>query len=187
MNRQHGITANTYKRLVIDSGAVYKNYGVAGGNILLGATRGGNTFTIESEYREMEVDGAKGPLKGMRRITKVTATLVANFIEISSNIIQMALPGSIGTTTASPASWDIIKRSLEIALTDYVTNIAIIGEVNGQSKPSVLILKNALADGNFEIGFEDNNESVLPVTFKGHFSLSDLDTEPWEIRFPKIV
>ena len=84
MARQHGITANTYKHFVIDSGAVYagfNNFSDLG--TLLGATAGGNTFTIETEYKEMVVDGAKGVVKGGRRITKVTAKMVCNFIEFS--------------------------------------------------------------------------------------------------------
>ena len=75
MSRKHGVTTNTYKKLVIDSGAVYKNYGESG-EALLGATRGGNTFTIEQEIRNMEVDGAKGSVKGFRRITAVNCIIV---------------------------------------------------------------------------------------------------------------
>ena len=186
MNRQHGITAGTYTRLIIDSGAVWKNYGETG-QVCLGATRGGNTFNIETEYKEMEADGAKGVVKGSRRITRVTGTLVANFLEISTDILQIALPGSSSTTTGSPASYDVITRALDIALTDYMTNVAIVGEMNGESDPLVLILKNVLADGNLEIAFADNDESVIAVTFTAHFDPASMDAEPWEIRKPIIA
>jgi hypothetical protein len=189
MARKHGVTANTYKKFVIDSGAVYKNYGT-GGELLLGATRGGNTFSIETEYREMPADGAKGPVKGSRRVTKVVAKIKANFVEISAAVLALSLPGS--AVSDFPATvgktHDSVKRSLALALADYVSNIAIVGEVTGNStQPVIVILSNVLADGKFEMGFSDNDESVIAVEFTGHFDPSALDTEPWEIRYPTIA
>ena len=189
MARKHGVTANTFKKFVIDSGAVYKNYGT-GGETLLGATRGGNTFSIETEYREMAADGAKGPVKGGKRITKVDAKIKANFVEISSAVLALALPGAaVSDYPNTPGkTHDSVKRSLAIALADYVTNIAIVGEVTGNStQPIIVILSNVLADGKFELGFTDNDESVLAVEFTAHFDASALDTEPWEIRYPTIA
>ena len=48
MARYHGVTTETVKRLFVDAGAVYVNYDEPDER-LLGATRGGNTFTIEQE------------------------------------------------------------------------------------------------------------------------------------------
>lgn len=190
MARRHGVTTDTYKKLIIDSGAIYKNYG-EGGEALLGATRGGNTFTIETEYRIMEVDGAKGPVKGMRRITGVVVSIVANFLEISPTVLNLALPGSaVADYPVAPAdkTHDSVTRALAIAIGDYYTNVAIVGEVTGNAThPIVCLISNVIADGNLEIAHTDNDEGVIPVTFKAHFDTSDLDTEPWEIRFPTIA
>ena len=188
MARQHGVTTDTYKNLVIDSGAVYKNYGEAG-EALLGATRGGNTFTVEQEVRNMEVDGAKGPVKGFRRITNVTASITANFVEFSKEVLNLAMVGSdIADYPDTPSkTHDQITRALEIAIGDYLTNIAIVGEVTGNSTyPCVAIIKNVIADGNLEISHAPNDESVVAVTFKAHFDSGDLDDEPWEVRYPTI-
>jgi hypothetical protein len=185
MGRQHGILTDTYERIVIDSGAVYKNYGETG-QILLGATRGGNSFVIETEYRIMEVDGARGPVKGGRRITNVTAKLTANFVEISEDILRLGLAGSSRAhyPSTGTATHDEITRALTIAASDYLTNIAIVGEVTGSSAAIVCGIKNALGDGNIEISFADKDESVVAVTFTGHFLPSALDSEPWFIRYP---
>jgi hypothetical protein len=188
MARKHGVTANTYKKFVIDSGAVYKNYG-AGGELLLGATRGGNEFTIETEYREMAVDGARGAVKGSRRITKVTASLKAKFLEMSAALLNYSLPGS--AVADYPATQgkthDKVTRSLQLALTDYLDNVTIVGEVTGNSaQPIVCMLKNVIADGGFSVSFSDGDESALEVTFKAHFDPSTMDAEPWEVRFPTI-
>jgi hypothetical protein len=189
MPRQYGITSNTYKKFIVDSGAAYLNYGEAGQTVL-GATRGGSTFTIETEYRDMPVDGAKGAVKGGRRITMVNATLTVNLLELSATFMAKALPGS--TVADYPATigktHDKITRGLAIALTDYATNVALVGEVTGNdTNPAVFLVKNALADGNFEIAMTDGEEPVLAITFKAHFDPSSMDTEPWEIRFPTIA
>lgn len=187
MARQHGITSNTYKRFIIDSGAVYKNYDESG-EALLGATRGGNTFTMEQEIRDMPVDGAKGRVKGHNRITRVNAIIVANFLEVSADILNLAFPGSSVADFGSPKTHDQVTRSLAIALSDYVTNIAIIGEVTGgAANANGIIIDNALVTENIEVGHVDNDESVLSLTFTAHFDPADLDTEPWRFRFPVIA
>jgi hypothetical protein len=187
MSRYHGITDGTYERFVIDSGAVYKNY-VDGSNpgVLLGATRGGNTFTVEQEIKDMAVDGARGPVKGGRRITNVVPRIVANFIEFSREIIIRALPGSdYADYPEGSATHDQITRALQISTGDHCTNIAIVGEVSGSSQPIVCIVNNPICDGNFGISETDKEEAALQVQFTGHFDPSDLDTEPWEIRWPQ--
>lgn len=188
MPRYHGITSNTYKNFVIDAGAVYKNYGEVG-EALLGATRDGNTFTIEQEIREMPVDGAKGLVKGGRRITRVTARITANFVEFSSTLLQHALPGSSVANYPDDITptHDQITRALQIALADYLTNIAIVGNVSGSDQPIICGIKNALADGNLEISESDGEEAGISIQFTAHFDPTDLDTEPWFIRYPKIV
>src|SRR5690554_6860688 len=93
MARQHGITTETVKRLFLDAGAVYLNYGETEER-LLGATNDGNTFTIEQDVREIEVDGARGPVKGLRRIVEVRAQIVANLLELTAENLKTALAGS---------------------------------------------------------------------------------------------
>jgi len=185
----HGITTNTYKRFVIDSGAVYKNWGEAG-EALLGATRGGNVFKIETELRMMEVDGARGPVKGGRRITNVLATITANFIEVSEEMLLRALPAAVAADyPVAPATktHDLITRSTDVADADYLTNIAIVGESTYSSTNNiVVVLENVLSDGNLEVSFADKDESVIAVTFTAHYLPSAIDTEPWKIYNPVI-
>lgn len=194
MGRWHGITSDSYKRLIIDSGAVYKDFtSQAVPGTLLGATRGGSTFTIEQEIKDMAVDGAKGPVKGGRRITRVNVKLVCNFIEHSADLWQHALPGSEYesdfATTYPPAPVDDthveFRRRLEIALSDYITNVVIIGQITGTDQAVVCGLKNGLADGNFEMAFVDNEETGLSVQFTGHFRPDCLDEEPWILWYPE--
>jgi hypothetical protein len=278
--RYHGVTENTYKRFVVDAGAVYKNYGIpvrtvtlntviAGNklvvngitmtgvaaspvgtdfligvsddatatnlaavidamdsitavavakvititglngisldvttpnaptmaittnnntNTLLGATRDGNTFTIETEYRQIALDGAKGPVKGGQDITAVVAKISAKFVEISTDLIKMALPGSAAADhpTVTPTH-DEIRRTLQIALTDYITNVVMVGRVSGSGEPIVVGIENALALGGFELAEVDNDEAGITIELTAHFDPTNLDAEPWFIRWPQDV
>lgn len=187
MQRYHGITADTPYRLVLDAGKVYKNFvDPANPGTLIGATRGGSTFTIETEYREMPFDGAKGPMKGGRRITKVTCKLVVNFIEVTKQMLLDALPGSEAdtTTTLSP-DHVTIRRALQLGDSNYIDNIVLLCQMSGGDSPLGVGIENALCDGGFEMSFAENEESVLSVQFTGHFLPTDLDTEPWFLLYPE--
>jgi hypothetical protein len=276
--RRHGLTADTYNRLLLDSGAVYKNYGISvvtvdlntviAGNTLvvngttftavsgapganefqiggadadtatnlatavdgmtgitaarqsapntdkititseaelvnltvtgsatftistnayttalIGATRGGNKFDIESEYREMPVDGAQGPVIGSQRKTRSTAKLTVNLIEMTTDNIESALPGADSTPDATH---DIITRATsEIAAGTYKTNIALVLQKNGEdSDPFVFKLLNPVCLSNYSVAAADGDEPVQVMEWTAHFDTSDLDTEPWEISNP---
>jgi hypothetical protein len=185
MAKPTGIDTQTYRKFLIDSGDVRIGYtSQASPGTLLSATRGGNVFTIEQEIREMPVDGAPGPVKGDKRIIKVMAKLKCNCIEHTPDIWSMALPGSV---TTEEAEYTEISRSADISASDYLTNVAIRGVVTGagiDGEYAILMIKNALCVGNFEVSMADKDEAVVALEFTGHFDPEDLDAEPWLLRYP---
>ena len=188
MARYHGITADTYKKFQIDAGEVYfgfTNFATPG--TLMGATRGGSTFTLEQEVRDMEVDGARGPMKESRRITMVKASLTCNFIEHTTESLKRAIVGA--TSAVFEVNHDKITRALTIDnAADYIDTVAILGDVSGDANGMGIVLKNAIADGNFELNMVDKDEGVVAVTFTAHFDPAVVgakdDSEPWEILWP---
>jgi hypothetical protein len=187
MARYHGVDGQTFRKFLLDAGELRLGYtNESSRGTALCATRGGSVFAIPTEYREMAVDGAKGPVEGGRRITKVTAYMEINVLEWYPDLIQMCLPGS--TTDDWPDAGGVshreIKRALQIAAADYQDSISLIAEVSGSGDPFVGTIYNALADGDFELGFSDNEETVSKIKFTAHFAADDLDTEPWAIYFP---
>lgn len=182
----NALRTETVDNFLVDAGAVYINYDLPTER-LLGATRGGNSFVVEQDVREIEIDGAKGPVKGARRVIEVRTRLTTNLLELSLENMLMAIPGS--TSTASPddtaATHDRITRSRNIIGTDYLENVALVGTISGSDEPIIIIVRNALNDQNFEIGTEDRDETVLEVQFTGHFDAANLDLEPFEIRYPR--
>lgn len=188
MPRLSGVTTETVKRLWFDAGATYIDYGEATER-LLGATRGGASFVIEQDVREMPVDGLPGPVKGFRRVIEVRARLTVNILEMTAANFAMILGGAeIADYPEAPAvkTHDSVKRSRIILPEDYLTNVALVGQISGSDDPAIAIIQNALADGNLELTTTDREEPALEVQFTAHFSNDpdEFDFEPWEIRIP---
>lgn len=184
MNKLSGISANTYNRLLYDAGAVYLNY-VDDGNrgTLLGATRGGNTVTVEQEIRQMPVDGSPGDVKGDKRRVRVTAKLSVNLIEMSTAAIRTALTNA---TATADSTHDTVVRASQIAAGDYIGNVTLVLQKANTVELFGFKLKNALPTSNYELGASDNDEPVTTIEFTGHYLVSDLNTEPWEIFNPLV-
>lgn len=178
-----GFTTNTPNNLLIDAGAVYKNYGLAN-EALIGATSGGNEFAISIKTREIKVDGLKGTVKGLTRIISTDVTLKVNMLELTTDILKMALMGVVDTSIN--AGYDTITGKTEILLTDYIDNIAIVGRLSGSLQPVIIILKNALSSNGITFSAKDSTDNVLPVTFIGSIDPLNPAVSPYEIRYPQV-
>lgn len=176
---QHGITANTEERLILDAGAVYRDYGEAGQE-LIGATRGGAQFIVERDDRNIELDGPKGPVKGLRRTVMHTARLTVTLVEMSQQTFLDIMRG----TVVSDGTHRTVTPDSEIVAGDYYTNIALVAEVIDTTTPCILTLLNAMQAGGWTISTEDKDEGELEVTFDAHYATSDLDTPPYTVAWP---
>ena len=181
---KHGVSIDTQDRIVVDAGAVYTkatdDWTVDAVGTLLGATRGGNVFEINRTLRRIDPDGAKGPVKGFRRLEEVMATLTVNLLEITEANLELALNSA---AAAHVITGDVVVDA------KYITNVVLVGTVTdpdlpGTTKPIILKLKNCLCDGPFSLGLSPKDEAVLTMVFTAHFAATDLDTEPWEITYP---
>lgn len=191
MARQTGASANSAKRFVVDSGAIYKNYGLADEDPI-GATQEGATFVVEQTTREVPVDGFRGPMKGARRVTSEMARITASILEMTTDNLTEIITGSDVTDHTAAGGGDKthnqVQRTTDIPKDgDYLQNVALVGRVQGSNEPAVFILFDALSDGGLEIETSDEGEATLGVQFTAHFDPEDPDTSPWAIRFPADV
>lgn len=183
-----GITCETTQRFVLDAGAVYLDYGT-GGERLLGATRGGDTFIVETDYKDMEMDGVRFTAKDAVRIVAGRARIECNLLEITADNLQKIISGSAKADYPSSMgkTHDKITRSRDIIAGDFITNVAIVARVSGADENFIGIVYNALSKGNLSIGLVDKDEAVLACSFVAHQDCTTPDVEPWEIRFPVIT
>lgn len=169
-----------FTEFIIDSGALYKDYGLATEQ-LIGATKGGNKFIIDQNIQDIGYDGRGANVKGSKRILKIQPFIEANVIEVSIDFLQTALPAS---QVEALATQDQVTRALQLALSDYADNITVVGEMFGKTYPIICMIKNALCISGFNMEMTDKSESVISLKFAGHYDPDDLDTDPWEIRHP---
>jgi len=121
MSPQSGISEKTPGSILVDAGAVYINYGLPNQR-LLGATRGGNEWNLNRVTRNIEIDGLKGAVKGLKRITEVNPQITANLIELTVENLILAIAGA--NVTATPTT-DVLAEYLGIgtgAVDDFTCN-----------------------------------------------------------------
>lgn len=183
-----GITKETLQSMVLDAGVVYLNYGLESEKVL-GATSGGNKFSVEREIKTTEVDGARGKVKGLRRLIAENVSLTTNLKELNARNIQLALAGStlsdvMDEDLVPKKTHDKITTSSNIQDNDYLENISLVAELSGSKDPVIITLYNALSDGSFEMGLTDTEEAVVEVTFSAHYNPLAMDEPIYDIRFP---
>lgn len=170
------ITKEQIENILIDSGVVYIDYGLPSQR-LLAPVRGGNTFTVEGEIREIEVDGTRGKTKGLRRRIREDAMLLVNFMDLSLENLNMALPGS-----KLDLEGDKLSSGWKITDEDYLDNVTLIGE-DMRGRYLKITIYNALADEGLEISMVDEDESVVEVQFAAHHEPDPTDTDVlWDVE-----
>lgn len=188
-----GYTASTLEKLLLDSGAFFVNYevgtdtydsAVAAGK-LLGATRGGGSFTAIPELRTIEVDGLKGKAKGMQVIDSWEVKMSASVLEVTQDVLKKALI-STNSEVEMTTLYNKITANTTIDLTDYIDNVTFVGKYSGSSDPIIIQIYNALNVNGLTLTTADKGESVIALEFDGHYDATDLDTPPFAIFYPPV-
>ena len=191
-----GYTCDTKQNFLLDSGAVFKNFVVgtdtaktaqAAGK-LLGATRGGSSFTATPEIRMREVDGLRGTPKGGISIDSWAVTLVANFIEWTPETLKAALGAA--EISDDEEGYKLIRGRNMPNDEDYYDNITWVGTISGSDEPVIIQIYNALSTSGISASFADKSEAVLPVTFQATYDAcgaqpTDPNFAPFAIYFPE--
>lgn len=177
-----GVTAETWRSLILDAAVVYVNYGEPDQSVL-GATNGGVTFGWEEfEVRSPEIDGIKGRLAGASRITRASPQVVVSLVEWKLSAIQLAFPGSDVVIAGGVAT--LTRSGRTIPIEEYPKNIAMVGTQSGTGNPVVAMIMRPMVVDGAEIPTEDESESTADLTFVGHYDPLNPELEPWEIRWP---
>ena len=190
-----GITTNTPKHLQLDAGCFFKNYNPASDTPqsasakLIGATAGGGSFSAVPTIRQIEIDGKRGAVKGLETIDDWVVTMTANVKEITADVLKRALAtgASSAYTTSASAPYTKVVASSELADAHYIENITWIGRLSGTQNPIMIVIKNALATNGLTLTVADKAEGVIPVTLTGHYTISDMETPPFEIYYPTVT
>ena len=147
---------------------------------MIGATRGGGTFTVTRDIRTPEIDGMRYKFKKGDFIDSVDAYISTTLVEVTPQNVCAVL--GVGVPTASGKKTTI---KLPTALTDdsYMNNICWVGDL-ADGRLVLICLKNAINTADFTFTFSDKSEGTLAVEFHAtQAEVNDYDEAPFEIVF----
>jgi hypothetical protein len=159
-------------------------YGVVSiGATPIGLTRGGSSFTVEREIRQIEADGDRGPVKGRLVIDTEVAKLTVNALELfNATDMDMYYPGlSITPSPAETPTKNTVTGTLSIAAGDY-NDIKWVGATK-DGKAVTIIIEDALNMSNLEWSLEDRSEVVPSLEFTATYDEATRNTAPYKIEF----
>lgn len=153
---------------------------------LICATSGGSKLSITPEFYDIPVDGALVKVKGLTAKVGETATLEINPIELTPNVLKMAVIGDETTATDAIGYNEITSRA-NIESGDYLTHAGYVGKTI-EGKPIIIIFDNALCTSGLELEGKNKEAAVPKFTFECFADLSpEADTLPWHIYYPTPV
>lgn len=147
----------------------------------LGATRGGGTFTISREMRQVEADGVRYRFVGDTFVDSSDGYISTTLLEIGNPIQLKRAMGTADATTSG--SKTLLKMRTRIAAEDYLENLCWVGDI-ADGGFVVIWLKNAFNTTDLTLTFTDKGEATLPVEFHAfQGAVEDYDYAPYEVIF----
>lgn len=188
--KKHGITTETIKKMILGAGVIYKNLkyeSTAWTGEPIGATSGGIKFNYESQWIDIEVDGATVLVKGVSK-QKVgeSASLEGQMTELTEDILVTAL--HLVKDTSEDTNYTKYVSKENITEDDYLENIAYVGTLSS-GKNVIIILPNALCTEAFELETKNAEQSTFAVKFECTADLENdnLNKLDLEIYYPTAV
>ena len=147
------------------------------------ATSGGSKLSIVPEFYDIPVDGALVKVKGLTVKVGETATLEINPIELTPEVLKMALIGDEAASTTVSGYNEITSRAI-IKEGDYLTNMAYVGKTI-EGKPIIIVFDYALCTSGLTLEGKNKEAAIPAFTFECFANLSpEADTLPYHIYYP---
>ena len=152
------------------------------GGTAVGLTRGGGSFVVEREYRNIEADGDRGPVEGRVVIDTEVAKITINGLELfdAASMVKY-YPGVSVTAATTPGTGKDVTGTLSVAAGDYV-DVTWTGTTK-DGKDAIITLENCLNLANLEWGLEDKSETVPSLEYTAHYAEASRTTPPWKVYF----
>lgn len=192
--KSSGITQNTPKTIMLGAGTIHKGLTFTAGSgeaagtwnfeeSLICATSGGSKLSITPEFYDIPVDGALVKVKGLTVKVGETATLEINPIELTPDVLKMALIGDEAASTTATGYSEITSRAV-INQNDYLENMAYVGKTI-EGKPIIILFDYALCTSGLTLEGKNKEAAVPAFTFECFADLTpEADTLPYHIYYP---
>ena len=151
-------------------------YGVVSvGATPIGLTRGGSSFIVDREYREIPADGDRGPVQGRIVIDTERAKLTVNALELFTAADMLKYYPGLSNTTGT------LTSTLTIAAGDY-NDVTWVGKTK-DGKAVTIKVENAINMDNLEWKLEDKSEVVPAIGFTATYDEAARNVAPWNVVF----
>ena len=192
------IRTDTFKNLQLNAGIFLANFDhsaiatadamrtaiaseISSGTNILGATRGGGSFTATRELRTPEVDGMRYPFKGADFVDSVDAYLSGTLLEATPENFKR-LFATAEVTTEGKKTTIRVKTAID-ADTDYIPKLCWVGDL-ADGRFVMIELDNAINTTDFSLTFTDKGEGEMPFEFHARqANVTDYDYAPFDIIF----
>ena len=143
----------------------------------LGATRGGSSFNIKRQNREVEADGKRYSFVGSTKTDSIDAYISTKLIEITAGNLKRGI-GSADSAVSQKVTTITPRTNYKTA--DYIGELCWVGETaNGVM---AIYFKNALNTADFAYKINDKGEGELDVEFPAYQdSVSDYENPPFKL------
>ncbi|MDW5300756.1 MAG: Ig-like domain-containing protein [Sedimentibacter sp.] len=178
-----GYTASTPDYYLLHSASVWLNvtYDEALGKFqaerCLGATVGGVKLIVENTIRQIEVDGVFAPAVGQDVLDGTTARMEATVKELTADLLTLSINGTkrAALSTEAPTGYQVVEPKNKIELTDYISNIAVVGKLSGSDQPMIAILYNTISTGGLNMETKDKGEAGVPIVLNARVPADDVE------------
>lgn len=186
--KSSGITERTPKTVMLGAGTIHKGLTFTESKwnfeeSLICATSGGSKLSIKPEFYDIPVDGALVKVKGLTAKVGETATLEINPIELTPDVVSMAVIADKEASETAQGYTELTSRAV-INEGDYVQRLAYVGKTI-EGKPIIIVFDNALCTSGLELEGKNKEAAIPKLTFECYADLSpEADTLPWHIYYP---
>lgn len=171
------LTQEQIENIQIDYGLVYINYGEAGER-QLAPTRGGGTFSVTKNIRDIEFDGRRGKTKGTQVIDEINAMLSVPILCASMDNLALAMPWatySDGKLSAKSSDLGVIQDGA------YLSNITMFAKTVGGGYKKIT-LYNAMTENDFSLAAAPKAEGVITLEVHAHWDAEDDTSDLYDIE-----
>lgn len=199
--KSSGITTSTPQNIMLGAGTIHKGFQLVNTaesgqppvykwnfeESLIGATSGGSKIEIVPEVKDIEVDGALVPVKGLRVKTGEKATAEVNFVEMTPDLLKMVTIGKVNETATGYDGYSEVVSKARIEEGDYIENFAYCGKKT-DGTPIIVIFEQCICTSGLSVEGKNKEAGTFTGTFECVADVSpDCDTLPWHILYPKAV
>lgn len=165
------------ENIQIDYGIVFVNYGEVDEK-QLAPTRGGGTFTVTKNIRDIEFDGRKGKTKGAQVADEINAMLSVSLLNTSMENLALAMPWatySDGKLSAKSSNLGVIQDSA------YLSNITMFAKVVGGGYKKITLYE-AMTENDFSLAAAPKAEGVVTLEVHAHWDAEDDTADLYDIE-----